>query len=64
MVERGGQVAVKPSPALGQALVGELTELAFACGKGDLTVDESLDAFSTLLDQLAPAATGRRTAKR
>lgn len=64
MLQADGQLAVEPTPALVQALFGALTELAFACGKGDLTVDESMEAFETLLDQLAPAATRRRTAQR
>ena len=64
MLHTDGQLAVGPTPALVQALFGALTELAFSCGKGDLTVDESMEAFETLLDQLAPATAARRAAKR
>jgi hypothetical protein len=45
-------------------MFGALTELSFACGKGDLTVDEAMTAFETLLDQLAQAAAPRRAARR
>ena len=59
-----GQLAVEVSPALTRAVFGGLTELSFACGRGDLAVDEAMAAFETLLDQLAPAPAPRRSARR
>jgi len=56
-----GRLAVEITPAFTRAMFGALTELSIACGKGDLKVDESMTAFETLLDQLAPAV---RAAKR
>lgn len=53
-----GRLAVDVTPALTTAMFGALTELSLACGKGDLTVDDSLTAFETLLDQLGSAARG------
>ena len=61
------RLAVEVTPAFTRAMFGALTELSIACGKGDLTVDESMTAFETLLDRLAPAAPSApalRTAKR
>ena len=59
-----GQLAVEVTPALTRAVFGALTELSFACGRGDLTVGEAMTAFETLLDQLAPAPAPRRAAPR
>lgn len=50
------ELDVDPSPALARALFGALTELGRSCARGDLTVDEAVDAFALLLDRLAPAA--------
>ena len=57
-----GRLDVDITPALTRAVFGALTELSMACGKGDLTVDESMTAFETLLDQMAPAGTAGRSA--
>jgi AcrR family transcriptional regulator len=64
MLATDGQLAVTVTPAFTRTMFGALTELSFACGKGDLTVDEAMTAFETLLDQLAQAAAPRRAARR
>lgn len=57
MLAASGQLGVEVTDALVRAVYGALTELSLACSKGDLTVDDAVGAFSTLLDQLAvPAA--------
>ncbi|MFM7064036.1 MAG: TetR/AcrR family transcriptional regulator [Actinomycetes bacterium] len=59
-----GELGVTVTDALVRAVFGALTELAMACGKGDLTVDESVEAFETLLDQLSLRVPARRAAAR
>jgi len=59
MLSAAGHLDVPVTDALVRAVFGALTELALACGKGDLTVDDALEAFSMLLDQLAAPPPGR-----
>jgi AcrR family transcriptional regulator len=49
---QAGLVQVTPTPALVVGLFGALTHLGLAHVQGELSIDEALDAFDTIVDHL------------
>lgn len=49
---QAGLVDVEPTPALVVGLFGALTHLGLAHVQGELTIDEALDAFDTIIEHL------------